>query len=410
MKQCIRCSQLIDDDSSFCPYCGTPQGEPAVQPGYKEEPKKIPGEGYSSPFQQNAEYGQQPQPSYSQPGQLTYDQGAQPANGQVPQPNAGYGQQPQPSYEQQGLSSYGQGVQPAYSQQPQPNAGYGQTPSPYGQGMQPAYGQQPQPNAGYSQSPSPYGQGTQPNYGQPPQPSLGYGQQPQPSYGQPSQSPYGQGTQPAYSQMPQPNGMYGQQPQPSYSQPGQPGASGQGGTGFFAKIPKPLLIIVPAVLILLIVGVAVFSSIRGAGSSEKAIQNFYNTLATGNSKKLVSSMMPKEMEKAIDKAAKNGEFGQTYDSFAKVMDDIFDNYKQDGFKIDQVKITKREKLDKQDVENFEKNLVNELNAKVKITEAYKVKTTFRYRKNKDAEWEEDDMKLTIYKSGNRWYAIPSSLF
>ena len=121
-------------------------------------------------------------------------------------------------------------------------------------------------------------------------------------------------------------------------------------------------------------------------------------------------MMPKEMEKAIDKAAKNGEFGQTYDSFGKVTDDIFDNYKQDGFKIDQVKITKREKLDKQDLENFEKNLVNELNAKVKITEAYKVKTTFRYRKNKDAEWEEDDMKLTIYKSGNRWYAIPSSLF
>lgn len=374
MKQCIRCSQLIDDDSSFCPYCGTPQGEPAVQPGYKEEPKKIPGEGYSSPFQQSAEYGQQPQPSY----------------------------------EQQGLSSYGQGVQPAYGQMPQPNAGYGQTPSPYGQGMQPAYGQMPQPNAGYSQSP--YGQGTQPNFGQPPQPSLGYGQQPQPSYCQPSQSPYGQGTQPAYSQIPQPNGMYGQQPQPSYSQPGQPGASGQGGTGFFAKIPKPLLIIVPAVLILLIVGVAVFSSIRGAGSSEKAIQNFYNTLATGNSKKLVSSMMPKEMEKAIDKAAKNGEFGQTYDSFAKVMDDIFDNYKQNGFKIDQVKITKREKLDKQEVENFEKNLVNELNAKVKITEAYRVKTTFRYRKNKDAEWEEDDMKLTIYKSGNRWYAIPASLF
>ena len=333
MKQCIKCEQLIDDDSIFCPFCGMQQ--PALP---EEVAPQIPIN--------NPTNGHQPQFS---------PQPMAPMENQQAQPNA-------PVYGQQ----VPQGAM-MYNQQPQQAA--------------PVYGQQPQQAA--------------PTYSQQvPQGAMMYNQQPQ------------QAT-PMYGQQPQPYGqpMYNQQA----PQPAQPSAPANGG-GFFSKIPKPLLIVVPAVLVTLIIVVAIFSNLRGAGSTEKAVENFYNSLATGNSKKMVSSMMPKELEKAADKAMKSGEFGNSYDSFAEALDLMFDDYLKDGFKIDRVRITEKQKLERDEVKEFSKDFTHGFDVDVKISEVYMIKTTFRHQDSKDGDWEEDDMKLMIYKAGNRWYAMPSGMF
>ena len=374
MKQCIKCEQLIDDDSIFCPFCGM------QQPALPEEvapqiPINNPTNGHQpqfSPLASIPAYSQQPQqaaPTYGQQApqsEMMYNPQGQP-NAPV------YGQQPQqaaPTYSQQ----VPQGAM-IYNQQSQQAA--------------PAYGQQGAMM--YNQPP----QQVAPTYSQQvPQGAMMYNQQPQ------------QAT-PMYGQQPQPYGqpMYNQQA----PQPAQPSAPANGG-GFFSKIPKPLLIVVPAVLVILIIAVAIFSNLRGAGSTEKAVENFYNSLATGNSKKMVSSMMPKELEKAADKAMKSGEFGNSYDSFAEALDLMFDDYLKDGFKIDRVRITEKQKLERDEVKEFSKDFTHGFDVDVKISEVYMIKTTFRHQDSKDGDWEEDDMKLMIYKAGNRWYAMPSNMF
>ena len=377
MKQCIKCEQLIDDDSMFCPYCGVQQ--PALP---KEEAPQI---SINNPTNG-------PQPQYSphpQPTEPVYDQQPQPTapvySQQPPQNASMYGQQGQ-----QGAMMYNPQMQangPVYNQQPPQNEPmYGQQPPQNA----PMYGQQGQQGAMMY---NPQMQTNGPVYGQqPPQNASIYGQQ-------------GQQGAMMYNQQPLQNTpMYGQQG----LQPVQPSAPARG--GFFSRIPKPLLIVVPAVLVSLIIIVAIFSNLRGAGSSEKAIENFYNSLSAGNSKKMVSSMMPKELEKAADKAMKSGEFGKSYDSFSDALDIMFDDYMEDGFKIDRVRITEKEKLEKDEVKEFGENFTKGLNVNVKIVEAYKVKTTYRYQEKKDGDWEEDDMRFMIYKAGNRWYAMPSDIF
>ena len=184
----------------------------------------------------------------------------------------------------------------------------------------------------------------------------------------------------------------------------------QSGSKSGSRIPKPLFIIIPAIVILLIAVVALFVTQRGAGSPESAIRNYYDSLATGNSKKLVSSMMPKNLEKAADKVAKKGELGGNYNSLAEALDKTFIIYKQDGFKIQKVRILKKEKLDSDEASEYGKDLARDMDTEVDVKEVYEVKTSYKYRESEYADWEEEDRKLMIYKVGSRWYAMPNGLF
>ena len=332
MKACIKCGQLIDDDSIFCTYCGAKQVE---QEAFDQ----------AQPKQEQPVYDQQP----PQVEQLMYGQ---------PQ------QVEQPIYSQQAQMN-----QPIYGQPQQMN--------------QPVDGQQPQ-------------QMNQPMYGQQPQQQMN-----QPMYGQQPQ----QMNQSAYGQAPQMNSIYSQQPQQA-----QMGSTEQSGSESGSRIPKPLFIIIPAIVILLIAVVALFVTQRGASSPESAIRNYYDSLATGNSKKLVSSMMPKNLEKAADKIAKKGELGGNYNSLAEALDKTFIIYKQDGFKIQKVRILKKEKLDSDEASEYGKDLARDMDTEVDVKEVYEVKTSYKYRESEYADWEEEDRKLMIYKVGSRWYAMPSGLF
>ncbi|MBR6403130.1 MAG: zinc-ribbon domain-containing protein [Eubacterium sp.] len=368
MKICIKCGQQIDDDSAFCPYCGTKQEQVSPQP--------VQGQSGTLPEQPiNNQQPQQVQPVYGQPDQMN---------------QSIYGQQSQQ-------------VQPVYGQPPQMS--------------QPVYGQPQKAQTGmYGQPPqmdqSIYGQPQQAQtgmYGQPPQVNQSiYGQQPQQvqtgMYGQSpqtNQSIYGQQLQQVQT------GMYGQPPQMNQSMNDQQSPQMQEGI----KISKPLLIIVPALLILFIIlGAVVFTNQRGASSPDSAIKNYYNSLSTGNSKKHISSMMPKQLEKAADKIAQSGELGGEYNSLAQMLDETFVIYKQDGFKIDKVRIRRKEKLGSDEVAEYGKDLTKDLAVKVNVTEVYEVDTTYKFRESKDADWEEEDRKLMIYKVGGRWYAMPNGLF
>ncbi len=163
----------------------------------------------SEPYDQERSPGAGGSPQYGQP----YQQGQ---SGQYQQ----YGQQPHGQRHAQGQGQPGQHGQQQYGQEGQEGQ-QGQQPygqQPYGQQGQQPYGQQPYGQQGqqpYGQQP--YGQQGQQPYGQQP-----YGQQGQQPYGQQpyGQQPYGQQGQQQYGQQQYGQQQYGQQPyqQDPYSQ------------------------------------------------------------------------------------------------------------------------------------------------------------------------------------------------
>lgn len=198
----------------------------------------------------------------------------QPANqgGQPGQSAPGYGQpgSSQPSYGQQGQGQ----ASPSYQQSPS----FQPTPSSY------------QPGGSYPQSGAPQYPGYNPQQGQP-------GQQGQPAYGSASAPQFGQPGQP---------NPYGTQAAPQYGQPGGPAQfSSQPPSGASSGSNKKLLIgIVAGVLVLALVGLAIFfatrkkttagpgptdpSSSAAAANPGDAVKGYLEAIAGGNAETALS--------------------------------------------------------------------------------------------------------------------------
>ena len=247
--------------------------------------------------------------------------------------------------------------------------------------------QAPQQNFGQPQAAAPQGGFPQQNFGQPQTAA------PQPNYGQPQQGFQQGAPQQGFGQPQQAYAGGGYPQQPAYKAPGQNPLS---------KIPKPVLIIVPIVIILAIVAVIIFSNLRGASSYTGAVKDFFAAMDSGKSDKLMKVMFPKQLESAAKK-----ELGG---------DAVFDTLGYLGSYISLIdikndKIIEKEHADKSDISDFEDELNDEFNTHIKISDMYYVtaEAEISFEGSSllgDLYSETEEMDFVVYKVSGRWYAFP----
>ena len=238
------------------------------------------------------------------------------------------------------------------------------------------------PNPGMSSNP-----GMNPNMGGNPNPGAN------PNMGQP-----GFQGQPQNMNMGQPQGIT-----PGFNLSGNKGAPKAPGNGPLANIPKPVLIIVPiAILLLVLLSSFFILNRRGAGSYKSAVSQFFTAVTKHDSKKLVKVMMPKEMEKALIEE----EGFDNAKEFYEELDEIFYDDEDDKIKVRKVNISDKDKLSKKELKDVEETLSDDLDLELDIKEMYSLEVEFEYKEGKD-DWDDDSVDFLAYKVKGRWYVIPS---
>ncbi len=354
MKYCSQCGQPVEEGTLYCSYCGAPQAQDQTdqQMASQEAPQtdSSMNQGYAQP-NQNMNQG------YAQPNQNM---------------NQGYTQPNQNM--NQGYAQPNQNMNQGYAQ---PN-----------QNM----------NQGYAQPNQNMNQG----YAQPNQ-NMNQG------YAQPNQN-YGQG--------------YGQFNGQSYN----PNGSMNNGQGFGNKVSgvvekvklfvgskvnladkktRIILISAASLVLLLIIALICGLNMRGASSYKGAVNKLMKGLEAGSGKKVVHAMMPRKMEKAMDDELQDGDLeGMGYDSTVDFIEDMFDEELEDGVKIRKVDITDKDKQTKKQIRDFQEDIEDELGVKIKVSQAYELDIEYEYREKGDKKWSDEDMTVTAYKTGGRWYIFP----
>lgn len=161
------------------------------------------------------------------------------------------------------------------------------------------------------------------------------------------------------------------------------------------------------VLMLLFILLIVGANMRGAGSYKGAVKKMMNSMASGNAKKTVHVMFPRKLEKALDKELKDGDLEYMgYDSTVDFIEDMFEEELEGGIKIRDLDITDKDKMTKKQLRDFEEELEDDMGVKVNVTQAYELEIEYEYREKGDKKWTDDDMDVTAYKVGGRWYIFP----
>ena len=63
-------------------------------------------------------------------------------------------------------------------------------------------------------------------------------------------------------------------------------------------------------------------------------------------------------------------------------------------------------MTKKQLRDFEEELEDDMGVKVNVTQAYELEIEYEYREKGDKKWTDDDMDVTAYKVGGRWYIFP----
>ena len=206
------------------------------------------------------------------------------------------------------------------------------------------------------------------------------------------------GLEQAYGQQAAFQQGYGQQaafPQQGYPQQAAPKAPG---SGFLSKIPKPVLIIVPIIIVLAIIAAIVFSNMRGASSYKGAVKNFFHAMDEGDTDGMFKAMFPKSIEKAAKK-----ELGGDMDDMMGMMGGFMGM-----IDVKNEKITDKEHASKSDISDFEEELQDSVGGKVKIQDMYylTVEVEISMSGMADLYNETEEMDMVAYKTGGRWYVFP----
>ncbi|MCR5226814.1 MAG: zinc ribbon domain-containing protein [Eubacterium sp.] len=265
--------------------------------------------------------------------------------------------------------------------------------------------QQPQQAAPQPQQAAPQPQQAAPQ----PQQAVSQPQQAAPQPQQAAPQPQQAAPQPQQA-APQP-----QQAAPQFGQyqtppPMQAGPGGPGPQAPKKPLDKKLLFIIigAAAFVLIVIGIICgLSGRRGAGSYKGAVEKLFNALADGSAKKTVHIMMPAELEKAADKELQGGELEYLgYDSMQDFIDDMYSTELDKDMQFQNVEITDKDKLSKDELEEIEEQCSDEMGCDIKVKEAYKLEIEYEYREKGDKKWHDDYMEMTAYKVGGRWYIFP----
>ena len=235
---------------------------------------------------------------------------------------------------------------PMVVSQPYSQQGYGQQAY-----SQQGYGQQGFVQQGYGQQ----GYGQQ-GYGQ-----QGYGQQ---AYGQQSFGQQGF-IQQGYGQQPYNSGMV---------RPKKPNP--------FSRIPKPVLIIVPLLIVAIIVTLVLLLNRRGASDYKGAVDNFFEAVSTGDSSKVVDVVFSPDMEDAFYDGLESGDissYGFEYDTLEEAFEDEFDEMIDETLEFRSIHIDDKEKVSSSQLKSIKRNFRQQFGSNLDIGGAYYLDVDFQYR-------------------------------
>ena len=164
-----------------------------------------------------------------------------------------------------------------------------------------------------------------------------------------------------------------------------------------------------AVLVILLI-VFFFRSVVGSGSltMKGAVKSYGKAIEAQSGKKMLNATMSGPLIKAV----KEGE-DMTKKDIIEELDSIYDDSDM-KIKIKDIRITDKEKMDKEDVKEFNEGIKDETGVNPHIKKVYQVEVKYkkRYKYTGDdwTDWDKKTDTLYVYKSNGNWYVFPSSIF
>ena len=164
-----------------------------------------------------------------------------------------------------------------------------------------------------------------------------------------------------------------------------------------------------AVLVILLI-VFFFRSVVGSGSltMKGAVKSYGKAIEAQSGKKMLNATMSGPLIKAV----KKGE-DMTKRDIIEELDSIYDDSDM-KIKIKDIRITDKEKMDKEDVKEFNEGIKDETGVNPHIKKVYQVEVKYkqRYKYTGDdwTDWDKKTDTLYVYKSNGNWYVFPSSIF
>lgn len=151
--------------------------------------------------------------------------------------------------------------------------------------------------------------------------------------------------------------------------------------------------IIAGIAAVVVILIAIICSIFGGGW-KKPIDNYFKGMEKANAKTYLKAYPEfMDMDETVD------------DDFMEDMMDSFEDEYGEKIKIS-YKITKKEKIKKDDLENVQKYIDKKYDEDVKVSAGYevKVKATIKGKEDEDT----DTQKMYVYKIDGKWYYMSVS--
>lgn len=163
------------------------------------------------------------------------------------------------------------------------------------------------------------------------------------------------------------------------------------------KTDKKFQSLVIGIAIIVVVAIVVLVAYLGGGS-KGAVKGFAKAYADMDAKKVVKYMNKDYLEASED----NG-----YD-IEESLDDLFDNYDDNDYKILSYEITDSEKVDKDDLEDIADDLEDNCDIKAKTVKAAVV-YTIKFKVKDDGDKDTVKKDVTAVKISGKWYVFLGDL-
>ncbi|MDD6234784.1 MAG: zinc-ribbon domain-containing protein [Lachnospiraceae bacterium] len=177
-----------------------------------------------------------------------------------------------------------------------------------------------------------------------------------------------------------------------------------------SKLNKMLPVYAIGAVLVALLLVFFFRSVVGSGSltMKGAVKSYSKAIEAQSGKKMLNATMSRPLIKAIIK----GE-DMTKKDIIEELDSVYDDSDM-KIKIKDIRITDKEKMDKDDVKEFNEGIKDETGVNPHIKKVYQVEVKYKQRyKYSGEDWTDWDKKtdtVYVYKSNGNWYVFPSSIF
>ena len=176
----------------------------------------------------------------------------------------------------------------------------------------------------------------------------------------------------------------------------------QGGEKTKSSTDMGAKIVIGAAAVVVILIIVLLASLLGGGGYKKPVENIAKAFNKADGKALINAMFTDDlMEEFEDMLGDDKD--DLYDQFDELLEEVMDEAEDEFGKNVKfsIKVTDKDKLDKDELEEIEDYYKDYLDTKVKISAGYELECEMSI-KGKDDE-EENDMDITVVKiKGEGW--------